>query len=356
MTKPAHLKTVIAINVLVIFACLMVAEFGLSTLISRAEPTGNAGLDKLAQKIYWSRVSVIQHEADCAQYDVALTYTLRPGTCSFDNAGFATRVDVNSVGLRDDEASLIAPEIVVLGDSHAMGWGVDRDDTFAQLIEEATGKSTLNAGISSYGTPREIIMLQRLDLSALQTLIVQYSDNDNLEIRAYLEGGRNLKIQSAENYATSVANNRPSRYFPGAYLLSAAKAVAKRLTPVKAAHSKRPSMTAGLSNADKFLRVLADAELGGARVNLVLLEINTHGRGDGGFIDALRRSPEMGDVKAVFETVNMITTQDFLGPLDRLYPDGHMNAAGHRKVSEALLAAMPAIKDELPGMIEETAQ
>jgi len=39
---------------------------------------------------------------------------------------FTNEVRVNHLGVRDDEASLVAPDVIVIGDSHAMGWGVDQ--------------------------------------------------------------------------------------------------------------------------------------------------------------------------------------------------------------------------------------
>jgi hypothetical protein len=89
--------------------------------------------------------------------------------------------------LRDDEESLFSPEIVVVGDSQAMGWGVSQDLTFSSLLENALGKPILNAAISSYGTARELKILERIDLSNLKFLIIQYSDNDYRENRTYYQ-------------------------------------------------------------------------------------------------------------------------------------------------------------------------
>ena len=81
---------------------------------------------------------------------------------------------MNRLGLRDDEASLRAPAVVVLGDSYAMGWGVAQDETIAEVIERETGLRALNAGIASYGTVREMRLLDRIDTSRLRYLVIQY--------------------------------------------------------------------------------------------------------------------------------------------------------------------------------------
>src|SRR5262245_1272614 len=68
---------------------------------------------------------LIQFQPECATYDPGLTYTLIPSSaCTVASREFSVEYRANRLGLRDDDASLVKPEIVVLGDSHAMGWGV----------------------------------------------------------------------------------------------------------------------------------------------------------------------------------------------------------------------------------------
>ena len=122
---------------------------------------------------------------------------------------------MNSLGVRDDEASLASPRIIVAGDSYAMGWGVDQEKTFAQLLEKETGTRVLNAGISSYGTAREMALLKRVDLSRLAFLIIQYSDNDYIENKGFVHFGRKLPILSEAEYQQIVSDHmwRTDYYF-----------------------------------------------------------------------------------------------------------------------------------------------
>ena len=71
------------------------------------------------------------------EYDPELTYRLRPGACTFSELEFVTDYRINSLGVRDDEASLDGPEIIVLGDSFAMGWGVEQQESFLEQGEIA---------------------------------------------------------------------------------------------------------------------------------------------------------------------------------------------------------------------------
>ena len=51
-----------------------------------------------------------------------------------------------SAGTRDEEATLEAPDVIVLGDSHAMGWGVEQDETLPQVLARMTGLKVLERG------------------------------------------------------------------------------------------------------------------------------------------------------------------------------------------------------------------
>ena len=78
-----------------------------------------------------------------------------------------------------------------------MGWGVKQNETFPQVFEQITGLKTLNGGISSYGTPREIMLLKKLNLEKTQYIFIQYDKNDLAENKKFLKDGF-LKISSKE--------------------------------------------------------------------------------------------------------------------------------------------------------------
>src|SRR5688572_20115164 len=121
----------------------------------------------------WDR-NIIQFNPAYARYDSLLYYTLRPGTFVFSNREYQVTFDVNSAGLRDSEHALDHPRVISLGDSFAMGWGVEQDQTYAAGVAAKTGLRVLNAGISSYGTAREIALLKRLQTDSVRFLVFQY--------------------------------------------------------------------------------------------------------------------------------------------------------------------------------------
>ncbi|MFN0124559.1 MAG: SGNH/GDSL hydrolase family protein, partial [Blastocatellia bacterium] len=166
--------------------------------------------------------NILQADPDCAEYDSELFYRLRPGVrCGFGNPEFATRVNTNSAGLRDDETSLTQPEIICLGDSYTQGWGVEQNDAFPQQLEKLAGRRVLNAGMSSYGTARELKLFQRLDGSRSDWVVLQYSDNDQFENKAYVDAGNTLKTSPLAAFeAMTSAQALNHRYYPGKHFLS----------------------------------------------------------------------------------------------------------------------------------------
>lgn len=170
----------------------------------------------LATRYYRQRSRWLpQFLPECSRYDPEVTYTLRPGaSCRVVNRDHVVEYRVNRAGLRDTDAALEEPDIVVLGDSHAMGTTVATDESFSEQLERRLGRPVLNAGMSSFATVRELTLLERLELPPFPVLVIQYCDNDFWENRAYVEGGM-LRILPEESYDSLVEiHRRTNRYYP----------------------------------------------------------------------------------------------------------------------------------------------
>ena len=332
---------VILINVLFLVAILAAAEGALYYLLSRGEPTSIGAANRVANRLYWRSVNLIQFQPDCAQYDPELLYTLRPGDCVFESPVFSTEVAINSAGLRDDEASLSAPSVVVTGDSHAMGWGVEQDETFAELIETETGLTTLNAAISSYGTAREVGILDRLDLSEIEVLVVQYSDNDDDENRAYLDNGRALDPRPEEDYAAEAAKTPRENYYPFRYLGLFFQMLSERSSAGNGDAAAAP--LAPGTDVNRFLDILADAEFGDRKPLLVVMELSLYGKYRG-FADNVAGADAAirAALDEAYSGIVVIDTQELLSGEDYLHLDGHTTASGHAKIAAAVVAELQA--------------
>ena len=159
---------------------------------------------------YQKTRSIIQFNRECSQYDSDLFYKMKNGECIHTQVEFKVLYKNNSFSLRERE-DISGTKIVTLGDSFTIGYGVDQNQTFASIIEKITGLKTINAGISSYGTAREVLMFDRLlktgNLSKLQYVIVQYCANDYVENKFYVDNSFNLKVGREEFYNSLLDND-----------------------------------------------------------------------------------------------------------------------------------------------------
>lgn len=126
-----------------------------------------------------------QAQADCVEFDDDLIYKPKDGACQFENVEFKTVLnfsrDGRYTGVKPD-----GPGIAVIGDSHAMGWGVSDEETFAAELQKLSNRPVYNLAVSSYGTARELIRLEKSGLLAkVDTIIIQYCDNDLTENRQF---------------------------------------------------------------------------------------------------------------------------------------------------------------------------
>lgn len=307
-------------------------------------PPRAAPLRALARQYYLAfDRNIIQLDPRFARYDPELFYTLRPGRFVFAQREFSTEFRVNSLGVRDDEEALAAPELIVAGDSFAMGWGVGQDETFAKIIARATGLRVLNAAVSSYGTVREMRLLDRANTARLRYLIVQYSANDWPENLQFLARG-NTHVPSSEERFRRLAEKYQAkrRYYPGKYsretlrlLLRGAKS---RLHP-RVRSAAAAGAPAG-DEADVFINaVLHASAVDLHRVRLIVFEINGDGAG-GGLIPALRRKIATGSYSPPIGNVTLVDVSAALRPEHFFVLDEHLNRRGHRAIADVLLSAL----------------
>ena len=341
----------IAINLLVLLGMLLLIECGLSWLLNHP-PRSNNFIKQGLRKYYSSfERAIIQYLPECAQYDKRLGYTLKPGSCQFKNREFDTVFDINTLGVRDDEASLEAPRIVVAGDSYAMGWGVEQDQTFAQIVEEKTGKKVLNTGISSYGTTREMTLLKKVDTSRMEYLIIQYADNDYWENRAAARDVNNLRIIEDYVYNHIVDEHaRETRYYPGKYILHLVPGIARKWLGIPDEEVLPPNRrdTDVIENeVMAFLNVLMNVDLDLRNVKIIVFDVMDASENpviDNKFTSQLQRELESANYPSQFKNMIVLDLSSGLDPEmhpDWYYPlDQHLNADGHRYIADELLEAM----------------
>jgi hypothetical protein len=280
--------------------------------------------------------TLVQAMAECARYDPGLFYTLRPGTCRFQAREFDVEIHVNSAGLRDDEASLRAPDVIVAGDSFAMGWGVGQDEAFPQLVEKQSGLRVLNAGIPSFGSVREMRLLDRLDTSRLRYLLIQYDDNDEPENAEFFQRDNNLRINAEAVYVADVRHNAGRhRYWLGKATFEILKGI---LYP-------EPALKAAGVTPKNEARFFVNAVLHATRVDLsnvqvIVFELDPYGASRSDFEMALLREIALEGHKPFVRGMRVLDLRGTLGPEDYYVLDDHLRPRGHAKLAQRLVDEM----------------
>ncbi len=285
--------------------------------------------------------NVIQVVEECSEYDANLYYKLHPSnTCTFSNMEFSNKIISNKAGLRDDDASLVQPEIISLGDSYTLGWGVEQNENYPAQLESITGKKVLNAGMSSFGTVREMRMLSQLDTSNLKYITIQYCANDLDENEAYIKNNSQLKISSRASYDSLITKFKWGKvYFPGKYFLTTVRFFVKekikdilgRKDPTNPAYAD-PQKSAKL-----FLDILKTSPINFSKTKLIIVDMNEYENEHPDFINAVNNFLSDGTYGAHFR--NNLQTIDITKLLDKndyYLLDGHLKPAAHQKVAAAI--------------------
>lgn len=280
---------------------------------------------------------LIQADATSSRYDPKLFYTLKPGTFRFRNREFDVEFRVNRLGVRDAESALEGPELVVLGDSYAMGWGVRQEATFAKLIEARTGLKTLDAAVSSYGTAREMKLLERVDTRRLRFLVIQYSENDYGENRALERNAGRLPLRPRERYEQVLRHEAARRrYFFGKHTYAIVRGVLRpRASPLEE--------QGGPADEEARLFVYALLSRGAERlrgVGILVFELNPLEQLDDDFAAALRRELRKPEYPQPVHELRVLDLRPFLRPEHYFDLDDHLRESGHAVVAQQVVQAL----------------
>ena len=351
-----HMLWVVVFNIAAVLAILSLLE--LAILGTLRFPFITARLPH-AMKFYpiWVYTYLDRTKAgDFYRFDEDLGYTLQQDIdVQWSNREFSVRLTTNSLGFRDDEQSTVAPKVVVLGDSFAMGWGVEAKESFAEVVEKELALKTLNTGLPSYGTPRQVRLLDTVvDTSALECLAVQYCENDLLENTPYIQRrGARSKGNIEHYYAARDADRKLRQYYFGKYLREEVTTFARRFGAE--GHGVRLATPLEnefyhLKHAKQFLHVLSELKALPPNVRLVLFDL--WDRSDLGYLRPERRFDshlfmqllakliEEEDYPGFIENALLIDTSTFLIEDDYFVLDGHITRQGHEKVAQSIIHAI----------------
>jgi hypothetical protein len=298
--------------------------------------------------------NIVQYQTECARYDEFLFYTLRPGICNFQNDEFNVRMYNNSLGFRDDEKSLENPQVIFLGDSYTMGWGVNQEEAFPQIFEKITNLKTLNAGISSYGTVRELMATKKLISEKTQYIFIQYTKNDIYENKKFYDAGF-LKISSKEKYHSAIKTHESyKKYTPGehanlllyllwlkfrpilggnVYYLELGNYLRPSAGYYKVKHSlvSKNNITVDPDIETKyFINALEKFKLHLMGPEIIVFSINDYNKNNPKFIKDLSRLTKGTSLE---KKLHPLDISHVLNEGDYFSIDGHINRRGHQKLA-----------------------
>jgi lysophospholipase L1-like esterase len=306
-------------------------------------------LAPLARELYMLDRHMIQFEDDAARWDARLGYTLRPGRFRFSNTEFDTEYQINPLGIRDDGASLEGPRIVVIGDSFAMGWGVEQEESFPQVLERLSNRVVLNASVASYGTARQLRLLEDVDLEHTSHLVIQFCNNDYFENLAFEREGPAFGTQDRDGYDGAVRTYRSMRrYFPGRYTLTL---VGRRLgsAPEEPDHPDPKDPANQRRQAELLLNVLTRSRVDLSHLQIVVFELNGHNRDGQLFIPALAKVIAGHQWPDFIERM-IVDLAAELKPELFYQLDDHLTAEGHEYLANRLWEIIRPTLDESQGL------
>ena len=207
MKKIIGYLILVIINYLVI--SLVVFTFSYTSLVNN-KTYDLIWIKYIQKKLYFSGMRKLWNiNPDCSRYDKDLLYAPLEGECKFSNPEFNTTLNFDKyrrLNLKDDNVDKKEKIIITLGDSFTMGWGVENNETFAYNLQKLISQKTLNLGVASYGTVREI---KRLKLNKFydqaDTVIIQYHVNDIYENKS-LDINKTYSKEEYDKYFTSREN------------------------------------------------------------------------------------------------------------------------------------------------------
>ena len=258
-------------------------------------------------------------QQDCIREDDDLVYIPANGTCLFNTFEFETSLTFTDEG-RNTGPKPDGTGIAVIGDSHAMGWGVDDHETFSAVLQRLSARPVYNLGVASYGTSREFIRLKKSGvLDRVDTVIVQYCNNDYSE---------NLQFDSAsrktlrQQFFDQFKQDRPQqtgnvlRTLKG-YWLTLKAPISDLLERVRRKNFRR--------HYGPLLQIVDDHHdtLQGKRI--IVFYSNPHGQ-------RYRNYPAGTDAR--LPAVHFLELD--LNWSDYYRLDGHLTPDGHRKAAEKL--------------------
>jgi len=292
----------------------------------------------LPQILYMSAIRNIYF--DCMRLVAErYVYSMTPGPCRFTNLEFDVVLTHDRHGFRNARRTVEDYEVPVLGDSHAHGWGVRDDETFASLLEETYRRRTINLAMASYATAREFDALERHGRRA-RYVVLQYCDHDPGENDAALRldpAAFRLTVEREWQGMIGGYHEGKARKFL-TVVRQLATLLRERAYESKASRRRQMLSREVAEEAAEFARLVVRYRdvLEGKR--LILFEASAWNANSptlgAAFAAELRRIEWLR--YAIIDTASLLDGDDYF------FLDDHLNRRGHRKLAAAIAPEISA--------------
>ena len=319
-------------------------------------------------KVYYNGVvNVWSSDPDCAIYDEKLLYVPSRG-CVFNNPEFTSVLSFDQNGRINPDRTTPgdADPIFVLGDSFAMGWGVNDNETYAYLLEQRLHVPVYNLGVSSYGTVREIKRgSMHPEFDNARCVIIHYFKNDREENVTFLAKGA-LPSPTKEKFI-KLQEYQPRQATPGFVMLKTFEYLKDNPAEI---FWFLGDLRRHLYKVFPFLEGEA-IDLGiveAGKVDPAMAVLNTQSHAEI-FLDVLEKFPVLSDKTIIVTGADRFVRElreqpglpDHILPLeiqhsgdDYYYPvDTHFNRIGHEDAASSFLKAFEKDKRFREGCVIE---
>ena len=303
-----------------IFICFLIYICSAFLLIKNIKP--NNILIKEYQRNFYQKsglMNIWQANPNCIEFDKKIIFKPKETTCDFNNLEFKTSLTFDENGRYSNNfRDLTKKSVVVLGDSHSMGWGVNDNETFSYLLENEINRPVYNLSISGFGTIRQLIRLKNSKLlENTDTILIQYCFNDFGENQGF---NINLAEQEALEKFNLMQSIRKVNFFT-----KLKKSIRYSATIPIDIIKKKNKLTTFSHHKEQLIKNLKQfPELDNKKI--IIFYVNGF---DMFFYDFPNtQSPEMNNVR--FYDVNLRESDFF-------HIDGHLNNQGHKNIAARLV-------------------
>lgn len=303
----------------------------------------------LPQRVYLDTMRNMYY--DCLSLsDQGYAYKAKPGACALNNVEYKTVLTHDAEGFRNPDTRA-AVDVVVIGDSHTHGFGVNDQETFSAVLRDRYHYRVKSLAMASYATMRELEALRQYT-NGEKVVVVQYCDNDlgeNMQTLKYpreefLDRVRGRWAHAAEEY---VKQKEQGWKLPLGDL--ARRIVHGHYEGTDAYRQHRLNRNINME-AEAFAKVLSRYQslLQGKR--LVVFESSSYGLNHPGFKANFEESLHR---HVPWLTATVLDTSSVLQRADYYWLDDHMNPKGHAHTAAMLDAQIAPLLAAEPSNVSQ---